>query len=200
MGNILYVLGNSLYINLTNRCPCNCSFCIRNGQDGVGTADSLWLDHDPTAQEAIAEFANYNLTDYDEVIFCGYGEPMCALEPLLAVCRYIRGVSDIHIRVNTNGLGDLINERPTAHLLEGLVDTVSVSLNASTAGGYNEICKPSYGPAAYPAMLRFAQDCVPYVPSVIFSVVDVIPAEEMAACRAIAKKLGIPLRVRTFTE
>lgn len=200
MQSTLYVYGSSLYVNLTNRCPCNCSFCLRNCQDGVGTANSLWLEHDPTVAEVIADFADYNLADYDEVVFCGYGEPLCALDALLEVCRYIRNISDIHIRLNTNGLGDLINQKPTAPLLEGLVDTVSISLNASTAQDYDQICKPSFGLKSHAAMLKFGQDCTRYVSNVVFSVVDVISPEEIAACKALTQKLGIPLRVRTFTN
>ena len=199
MQSILYEYGSSLYINLTNHCPCNCSFCLRNDQDGVGTADSLWLERDPTAADVIAGFAGYNLANYDQVVFCGYGEPLCALDALLEVSRYIRSISDIPIRLNTNGLGDLINQKPTAPLLEGLIDTVSISLNSPTAQGYYNICKPSFGLDSHAAMLKFAQDCVPYVPKVVFSVVDVIPPEEIAACKALTQKLGIPLRVRTYT-
>ena len=140
MEDILYVYGDSLYVNLTNKCPCRCTFCIRSQKEGLGTAESLWLDHDPTAEEVIAAFGDYDLSAYQEVIFCGYGEPMCALDTLLAVCRYLRGVGGVKIRVNTNGLGDLIHGKPTAPLLEGLVDTVSVSLNTSDAEKYNAVC------------------------------------------------------------
>ena len=105
MEDILYVYGDSLYVNLTNKCPCRCTFCIRSQKEGLGTAESLWLDHDPTAEEVLAAFGDYDLSAYQEVIFCGYGEPMCALDTLLAVCRYLRGVGGVKIRVNTNGLG-----------------------------------------------------------------------------------------------
>lgn len=200
MEDILYVYGDSLYVNLTNKCPCRCTFCIRSQKEGLGTAESLWLDHDPTAEEVIAAFGDYDLSAYQEVIFCGYGEPMCALDTLLAVCRYLRGVGGVKIRVNTNGLGDLIHGKPTAPLLEGLVDAVSVSLNTSDAEKYNAVCRPSFGPAAYDAMLQFAVDCKRYVPAVKFSIVDVIPPDEIEICKQTAARLGIPLRIRHFSD
>ena len=122
MEDILYVYGDSLYVNLTNKCPCRCTFCIRSQKEGLGTAESLWLDHDPTAEEVIAAFGDYDLSAYQEVIFCGYGEPMCALDTLLAVCRYLRGVGGVKIRVNTNGLGDLIHRiGQSQHLRRGKI-------------------------------------------------------------------------------
>ncbi len=200
MQELLYEYEGNLYVNLTNQCPCRCTFCIRSQQDGLGTADSLWLDHDPTLEEVLDAFAGHDLLRYGEVIFCGYGEPFCALEQMLAVCRYIRSVSPIRTRVNTNGLGDLICQKPTAPLLEGLLDTVSISLNAPNAEQYAALSQPCYGPAAYDAMLRFAADCKRYVPAVKFSVVDVISQEEIAACQTIADRMGIPLRVRHFID
>ena len=199
MEEILYTYGDSLYVNLTNRCPCRCTFCIRSQTDGLGSAGSLWLDHDPTAAEVIAAFGAYDLSRFGEVVFCGYGEPFCALDTLLEVCRWLRGASDVRIRVNTNGLGDLICGKATPPLLAGLVDAVSVSLNTSDPARYLALCRPSFGEAAYDAMLRFARDCKPYVPDVRFSVVDVIGPEDVEGCRKIAREAGIPLRVRAFS-
>lgn len=197
MESILYTFGDSLYINLTNRCPCACTFCIRSGQEGVGSADSLWLDEDPTAAQVIAELRRWDLSRFEEVIFCGYGEPLCALDALLEVCRYLRETG-ARIRLNTNGLADLIHGKPVAPLLEGLVDIVSVSLNAPSAEKYEALCRPDFGLEAYDAVLRFAEECKRYVPEVKMSVVDVIPPEDIADCREIAGRMQIPLRVRHF--
>ena len=197
MSAILYTYGGNLYINLTNRCPCACTFCIRSGHEGVGSANSLWLEADPTAEEVIAELKQLDLTPFGEVIFCGYGEPLCALDTLLEVCRYLR-TSGVKIRINTNGLADLIHGKPVAPLLAGLVDIVSVSLNAPDAEKYNALCHPDFGLEAYGAMLRFAGDCKRYVPQVKMSVVDVIPPEDISDCESIAENMQIPLRVRHY--
>lgn len=198
MNNLVYTFEGKLYINLTNRCPCSCTFCIRAQMDGLGSADNLWLERDPTAGEILEALQAYPLDDYPEIVFCGYGEPFCALDNLLAVARHLRSVTTARIRINTNGLGDLINGKPTAPLLEGLIDVVSISLNAPNAHDYQAIVRSRYGEAAFQAMLDFAVSCKPYVPVVKFTVVDVIGREAVADCQALSDQLGIPLRVRAF--
>lgn len=200
MADILYTLDKGLYVNLTNQCPCRCRFCIRQNGDGVGSADNLWFEHDPSLEQVMDAFQNVDLNDYDELIFCGYGEPTCALDNLLAVCRYVRENSTIPIRLNTNGLGDLINRKETAPLLHGLVDTVSISLNAPTKEAYLDVTRPSFGEKAFDAMLRFARSCKGEVPHVQFTVVDVISKEDIAASQELADAQGIPLRVRAYSS
>lgn len=195
--NITYVVGNKLYVNLTNKCPCNCTFCIRNNAEGVYGSDSLWLDHDPDAEEAVNDLKKHDLSGYEEVIFCGYGEPTEALDVLLECSRYIKSVCATPVRLNTNGLSDLINEKATAPLLKGLVDTVSISLNAPDEAEYNAVTRPSFE-NAFEAMQSFAADCLKYVPSVVMTVVDVIGKEQVERSKELAKKLGVTLRVREY--
>ena len=130
-----YEVGNGLYLNITNKCPCNCTFCIRNNGDGAYGSDPLWLEHQPTAEEIIEDLKKRKLDSYDEIVFCGYGEPTCELEILKTVSGYIRSVTKTPVRINTNGLSDLINKRNTAPEFKGIADTVSISLNASTKRG-----------------------------------------------------------------
>lgn len=195
---IFYKYGGKLYINVTNRCSCNCTFCIRQNGDTVGDSGSLWLEHEPSYEEIVKAFEAIDITGFNEVVFCGYGEPLERLDIVLQTCEYLRRVSKLKIRLNTNGLSDLINGKPTAHLLKGLVDTVSISLNASNAKEYESVCRPSFGDAAFPAMLQFARDCKQSVERVIFSVVDIIPKKEIEACQKLADEMGIPLRVRVY--
>lgn len=195
---ILYPVGNHLYVNLTNKCPCACTFCIRQNGDGAYGSDSLWLDHDPDMNEVRAAFEKWNLSDFTELVFCGYGEPTEALDALIETAKYakmLRGCPPI--RLNTNGLSDLIHGAPTAHLLSGLIDTVSISLNAGTKDAYLAVTRPKWD-SAFEAMQQFAADCKEYVPHVMFTVVDVIPAEEIAPAQKVADDLGIPLRVRKY--
>jgi len=199
LSNIIYEYGGGLYINLTNKCPCNCRFCIRGQTQGAGSAASLWLEDEPTAEQVISALGAIRLDNYTEIVFCGFGEPFCALENLLAICRHLRERAGCPpVRINTNGLGDLINSRPTAPLLEGLVDVISISLNASDGEKYNDLCRPSFGEAAFAAMLKFAGDCKKYVPDVRFSLVDTVAEDEIARCGEIAQKLDTPLRIRHF--
>lgn len=194
---IFYQYGDKLYVNITNRCHCNCIFCTRK-RGSLGDVDSLWLEQEPALDEIITAFEKLRKKDYPAVVFCGYGEPLERLDLVLDTCKYLRGVSDMKIRINTNGLSDLINGKPTAHLLKGLVDAVSISLNAANAKEYVRVSKPSFGEPAFDAMLKFASDCKQFVPQVAFSLVDIISPEEIASCQRLADEMGIPLRVRKY--
>ena len=195
---VLYPVGEHLYVNLTNRCPCACTFCIRQNGDGAYGSDSLWLEHEPDFNEIRAAFAQWELSDFTELVFCGYGEPTEALELLCAAAAYAKTLPGCPpVRLNTNGLSDLIHGKKTAHLLAGLIDTVSVSLNAGTEKEYLAVTRPKWD-NAFSAMQQFASDCKQYVSKVMFTVVDVIAKEEIEAAQALADSLGIPLRVRKY--
>lgn len=195
---ILYTLGDKLYINVTNRCPCSCKFCIRYNGSGVGDADSLWLEREPTAEEVIEALSQENLGDYQQIVYCGYGEPMCALDTVLQSARYIKEHTKTPVRINTNGLADLINGRPVAPLLKGLVDSVSISLNAPDVDSFYELCRPSFGKCAYEALLEFTRACKSVIPQVILTVVDFIGEQSIEQCRDIAAKLAVEFRVREW--
>ncbi len=201
MMTITYPVKNGLYVNMTNRCPCACTFCLRQNADSVYGSEPLWLDREPTVEEVCADMDRRDLSQYDEVVFCGYGEPTERLDDLLKVAAYIRSKSNIAIRINTNGLADLIHGERTAPRLKGLIDTVSVSLNATNEEDYNAVVRPKFGIGSYAAMLKFTEDCVQYVPHVVMTVVDVVTSpEEQEQCRRICESIGATLRVRPYEE
>ena len=193
---ILYDYEDSLYVNLTNKCPCACVFCIRKETDHVGNSDSLWLDHEPTVEEVKKEFKNFDLNKYEEIVFCGYGEPLVRINEVVEVAKYIRSISNIKIRVNTNGLSDLIHNKKTAQMLKDNIDAVSISLNAPNKVKYNEVTKPKFGEKSYEVLLDFATDCKKYIKEVNFSVVDEINEKEIQESKELAESMNIPLRVR----
>lgn len=193
---ILYDYEDSLYVNLTNKCPCACVFCIRKETDHVGNSDSLWLDHEPTVEEVKKEFKNFDLNKYEEIVFCGYGEPLVRINEVVEVAKYIRSISNIKIRVNTNGLSDLIHNKKTAQMLKDNIDAVSISLNAPNKVKYNEVTKPKFGEKSYEALLDFPTDCKKYIKEVNFSVVDEINEKEIQESKELAESMNIPLRVR----
>lgn len=196
---ISYEVGNNLYLNLTNKCPCSCTFCIRNSADGAYGSDPLWLEHEPTVSEIMTDLDKHDLTKYDEIVFCGYGEPTCRLDALLEVANELKSRPSCPLlRINTNGLSDLINEKSTAECICEALDIISISLNAGTEDEYMKVTRPKYS-NAFEAMQKFTADCVKTGKAkVIMSVVDVIPQEQIDASRAIAEKLGAVLRVREF--
>lgn len=197
---ILYTIDRSLYVNVTNACPCKCTFCVRLEHDSVGECDNLWLEHEPSLEEIIEAFKSRKLSEYDQVVFCGYGEPLTRLHTVIEVCKWIKDHSTIPIRVNTNGLSDLIHKKETAPMLEGYVDAISISLNAPNKERYLEIAKPCFGIESFDALLHFANGCKTVIPKVTFSVVDVITKDEIEACKVLAQEIAIPLRVRAMIQ
>ena len=199
MMTITYAGRNGIYVNLTNRCPCACTFCLRQNRDKVFNSDSLWLEREPTVKEICDSIDTWDIAKYEEIVFCGYGEPTERLEELLKVAEYIKSKSSIPIRINTNGLADLIAGEKVAHKLEGLIDTVSVSLNATNKEDYLKLVRPKFGIDSYSAMLSFTHDCTKYVPNVIMTVVDkVTTKEEQEKSREICESVGATFRVRPY--
>lgn len=186
---------------MTNRCPCACVFCLRHNKDHVFNSDSLWLEREPTVKEVCDSIDEWNLDQYDEIVFCGYGEPTERLEDLLQVAAYIRSKGNTKIRINTNGLSDLINGEKTAPKLFGLIDCVSISLNATNKEEYLEVVRPKFGIDSYEAMLSFAKDCTEYVQEVVMTVVDVVTSKEQQEFgRQICESIGATFRVRPYEE
>ena len=198
---ITYQVKNAVYVNLTNRCPCNCTFCLRQNGPGVFGSGPLWLEREPTLEETMESLGQWDFTRFREVVFCGYGEPTERLDVLLAAAEHLKARDpSLRVRVNTNGLSDLINGKPTAPLFVGKVDCLSISLNTDDPAEYLTLCRPRFGEAAYPAMLKFAKEAAALLPSVVMTVVGepVTSLEKQARCREIAEGVGARLRVRPY--
>ena len=199
--DIVYRLRNGVYLNITNKCPCRCAFCIRSQGDAVGEAKRLWFEKEPTINEIKAAIDEFDFTDVKEVVFCGYGEPTNAYDNLIESAKYIRKVlPDIKIRLNTNGLSDLINGKPTAKELCSVLDSISVSLNDTTSEKYDKITRNIYPGRAFGAMLDFTKECVKYCDDVRMTVVDVIPVEDIEVSKKICEACGAKFRVRSFSK
>lgn len=197
MSSVIYDYCDGLYINMTNRCPTACEFCIKRLTDSLGSADSLFLDKEPTVDEVKEELKEWNLDSYEEVVFCGYGEPAMRLPEVLDVAAYIKEEYGKKIRINTIGLADLIWDRKTAADLKGKVDSVNVSLNTSDSSSYMELCHPVYGEKAFDAVLEYIKEVKEYVPHVQISAVQfAIPKENYLKCKEIAKEMGVDFKSR----
>jgi len=196
MDTYVYSLKDALYINLTNRCTNRCDFCIRSTAPGVG-GYNLWMEREPSVADIMEQMEGFDAASASEIVFCGYGEPMMRLEELLEVAAQIKKMyPGKRIRINTNGHANLIYGRDITPRLSGLVDSISISLNAPTAKEYQNVCHSVYGESSYDGMLEFARLAKRYVPEVVLSIVDVIGEVEIEKCRSIASAIGVRLRVR----
>ena len=199
MTDIIYTLEGGTYLNITNKCPCNCAFCIRSKGDAVGDASRLWFDKEPSFEEIKKAVDEYDFTKVDSAVFCGYGEPTCALDNLIKTARYIKSINpSIKLRLNTNGLSDLINERPTAKLICENIDIISVSLNEPDSEKYDRITRNIYPGKAFDAMLSFTRECVALGNEVRMTVVDVIGEENIEKSREICTSIGARFILRSF--
>lgn len=197
--NIAYEYGGKLYINLTNRCTNKCKFCIRFTPSGVDNID-LWLEREPTVDEIYDALIKADYKKYKEIVFCGYGEPFMRFDDVMEVCKKVKADSDVKVRVNTNGHANRIAGRDVTSEMKGLVDVISISLNAKNAKEYNDICVCDYGEDGFGEMLDFAKKASKYVPEVVLSIVDILPKEDIEICRKIAEETGVTFRVREYSE
>ena len=198
---ILYKVHNNLYVNLTNQCPCACVFCLRKTREEMEESGSLWLEHEPTVEEVIQEFKKFDLSLFEEVVFCGFGEPTQRLEDLLTIAEYVKKTYQKPIRVNTNGLTDLMYQKDTAPMFEHLVDTISISLNTPNAQKYYDLTKNKFGLKSFDAMLQFAKNVKQYVPNVVLTTVDTtLSKEEEQKCKSICDDLGVKYRIRPWED
>ena len=196
---ILYKFDGKLYANITNQCPCSCTFCIRKNSDSVGENDSLWLEHEPSFEEIKEAFDSFDKTEISEFVFCGYGEPMMRSDILLKTSEYVKETACMKIRINTNGLVSLMDPDFDIARLKYKIDSVSISLNASDPDKYLLITNSKYGLPSYNSMLNFALRVKEYVPDVVFTIVDCgLSEDEIEKCRERATDCGVPLRIRHY--
>lgn len=203
---ILYEVYDNLYVNLTNRCPCACTFCLRQTKDEMNHSGSLWLKREPAVEEVKQEFEKFDkdgkLSEkYREVVFCGFGEPTERLEELLEIAGFVKERYGLPVRVNTNGLSDLIHEKPTAPMFKGYVDVISISLNTPDREEYYRLTRSKFGEESFDTLLAFASEVKKYVPKVVLTTVETtISAEDEAQCRDICQRIGVTYRIRPWEE
>lgn len=197
--SLVYWLGNSLYLNITNKCSNNCFFCIRNFSSGVG-GFNLKLEREPAILEVISELREFmNRRRWDEIVFCGFGEPLERLDCVLEVTGWIRKHygSAVSVRIDTNGHGDLLNRgRDLVNELKVVgINKISVSLNAQDKETYNRVCRPKFD-NAFESVLEFVEKAIRNFEIEITAVA--VPEINIPKIREIAQRMGVKLRVREY--
>ena len=175
-------------------------FCLRQTKKQQEN-NTLWLkDGEPSIEEVLELFSKYDLSVINELVFCGFGEPLERLEDVCTVIDSLKNTyPNLKVRLNTIGLANLIYGRDVTPELEGRFDTVSISLNAPDENEFLELTRSRYGIQSYAAIKDFAVLAKRYVPHVVMTVVDkVMPEDKIEKCRQICKDLGVTLRVRPF--
>ena len=192
---IAYAIRNSLYLNITNRCTNRCSFCAKYS-DFTVKGHQLCLEREPTVAEIKAAIGEPEA--WDEVVFCGYGESLLRLEVVKEVAGWLKE-RNVYVRVNTDGQANLVHGRNILPELVGLVDSLSVSLNAADAATYQKWCRSEFGEAGYAAVLEFLKLARDPIPAVTATAVA-LPGLDLDACREVAEELGVAFRAREYNE
>jgi len=192
---IAYKIRNSLYLNITNRCSNRCIFCAKF-EDFTVKGHNLLLDHEPSVQEILTAIGPPE--GYDEIVFCGYGEPLLRLDVIKEVGARLK-LSGTKIRINSDGQANLVHGRNILPELSGIIDAISVSLNAADAVTYAKICNTPFGEAGFQGVCDFISEAVKYIPDVTASAVTV-PGLAMEPIRKLAESLGAAFREREYTE
>lgn len=192
---IAYKIRNSLYLNITNQCSNRCSFCAKF-DDFTVKGHNLLLDREPTREEVMQAVGQPE--GIDEIVFCGYGEPLIRLDLVKQVASELKG-RGYRIRINTDGQANMVHGRNILPELAGMVDSISISLNAPDAGTYDQICNTPFGTAGFEAVCTFIREAQHHIPQVIASAVT-LPGIDIDACRTLAESLGAEFRVREYAE
>lgn len=192
---IAYPIRNSLYLNITNRCTNACTFCAKF-KDFTVKGHQLHLDHEPSFDEVIQAIGNP--TAFSEVVFCGYGEPLLRLDLVKQVASWLHE-QGVRVRINTDGQANLVHNRNVLPELAGLIDAISVSLNAPNAQSYQRICRSDFGIEGYQAVKDFLREAPRYIPQVTATAVT-LPGIDIDACQQVAAELGIEFKIREYNE
>ncbi|HJV34582.1 TatD family hydrolase [Geomonas sp.] len=192
---IAYMIRNSLYLNITNRCSNRCTFCPKF-DDFIVKGHELKLSHEPVFAEVIA--AIDTKSDFSEVVFCGYGEPLARLDLVKEVAAELKR-RGLKVRVNTDGQANLLHGRNILPELAGLVDVISVSLNAADPDTYQRLCNTPFGADGFRGVCDFLREAGKHIPKVVASAVTV-PDLDVEKVKSLAEELGVEFREREYAE
>lgn len=192
---IAYRIRNSLYLNITNRCSNHCIFCAKFDEFTV-KGHNLLLDHEPGFEEVMAAIGQP--AGIDEVVFCGFGESLLRLDLVKQVSSALKQ-RGYKIRINSDGQASLVHGRNILPELAGLVDSISISLNAPDSATYGKLCNTPFGEAGFAGVCEFLREAPRHIPDVTATAVTV-PGVDIEACRQLAGSLGVNFRVREYAE
>jgi len=188
----VYQIRNSLYVNLTDRCTLTCQFCPKHNGSTTVKEHELSLNQLPSAETIIALIQDPSR--YDEIVFCGYGEPTLRLKPLLEIAHWVKQQGG-KTRVNTDGLGSLVNKRNIVPELAECIDSLSISLNAQNESVYQKHCQPALA-NSYQAVQTFIQQAAAQIDDVQVSAINGLEGVDVAKCREIVESLGAEFKQR----
>ncbi|MGI2257908.1 TatD family nuclease-associated radical SAM protein [Shewanella sp. GXUN23E] len=189
---LVYDIRHSRYLNITGRCTLRCTFCPKQQGSTQVHEYQLKLDAQPKPDDLIPLLGE--VTDFEEYVFCGYGEPTLNLPTLLAVASEIKRRGG-RVRINTDGLGNLFHRRNILPQLAECTDALSVSLNAQNEALYRQHCQPRLA-GSWQAVNEFIRLAPQYIDKVEVSAIDGLEGVDIEACRQIVEAAGCTFKHR----
>lgn len=189
---LVYDIGDNRYINIGKTCTLRCTFCPKQHGSWQVHEFNLKLARMPTSAQLIEALGD--ISRVNEVVFCGFSEPTLRLNVLLQVARWAK-LQGGYVRVNTDGLGNLVHGRNILPELAECVDAVSISLNAQDERHYEQHCQPQL-PGSYQSLREFITLAPRYINSVTVTAIDGLAGVDIAACETIAHQAGAAFRRR----
>ena len=196
MNTISYVMGNNLYLNITNRCMMACPYCIKHKWANDFRGNDLKLEKEPSVSEVIKAVGDP--AKYGEIVFCGYGDALVKLSEVKEIAKWIKDNGG-KVRINTAGLANRYHGKNILPELKGLVDAVSISLNGTTAKEHYEINRPMFGEESFDKIIKFAKEAKNYIPEVVITAVE-LPGLDVSKVEKIAKDSDISFRLRRYLD
>ena len=191
---LAYELHGNCYLNITSECTLRCQFCPKYNRTWEVQSYDLTLSHEPSVAEVLEAIGDPKR--YKEIVFCGLGEPTKRFDVLMEIAHAMKK-QGMRVRVNTDGLANLVEGRDVTPEMAQAVDLLSISLNAQNEMVYNRHTRPRRD-GAYNAMLDFAKKAKKAGMDVSLSAIDGLEGVDIDACQAIADKLGLEFRRRVL--
>lgn len=189
-----YQIGKNLYINVTNRCSADCLFCDRKGEAVVsGYNLKMTKEQEPDANVYIKEIGDPK--NYNEIVFCGYGEPTVRWEVVKKIAEYVKQNGG-RTRLDTNGHGNHINKKDITPELAGRIDAVSISLNAPDEKKYSELMQVD--PQLFSQVIEFAKSSKKFVSKVTMSAVNLDGIDLQKVRHLVEEEIGAEFRAREY--
>jgi TatD DNase family protein len=196
MNTISYVIGENLYLNITNRCMMACPYCIKHKWNNDFNGNDLKLDKEPSAAEVINSIGDPK--KYKEVIFCGYGDALVRLDEVKEIARRIKDRGG-RVRINSAGLANRYYGKNILPQLKAIIDVISISLNGSNPKEHNELNRPMFKEESFDEIIKFAKEAKNYIPEVVITAVE-LPGLDVSKIAKIAEQIGVLFRIRPYLD
>ncbi|MDH3354166.1 MAG: TatD family nuclease-associated radical SAM protein [Chromatiales bacterium] len=191
---LAYEIHGNCYLNITSECTLRCQFCPKYNRTWEVQEYDLTLTREPTVDEVLEAIGDPSR--YKQIVFCGLGEPTKRFDVLIEIAHEMKR-KGMSVRVNTDGLANLVEGHDVTPEMAKVVDELSISLNAQNEEVYNRHTRPRRE-GAFEAMLDFTKKAKKAGMAVTLSAIDGLEGVDIDQCQRIAEGMGVEFRRRVL--